>query len=356
MIIMNTTELLRTLCNAFGPSGCEDAVRDIIKEQISDICSDIKIDRLGNLIAHLSFGEGEKKKLMLSAHMDEVGFMVNEITDEGYLKFSTVGGISGAVLSGRRVVVGDEKTQANGIIASKAVHQKSKKEREEIPDVEKLLIDIGVDKDEEAKKFVSVGTFGTFAPNFSTFGKNNRMLSSKALDDRFGCAILIEVMRDLVKNPPKNLSLDLYFCFTVREEVGLSGARVAAQTICPDYAIVLETTAIADIPDVPESSRVAQVGDGGVVSLMDRSTIYSREMINIALETAKACDIAAQVKKYVSGGNDAGQIHKAGAGTKTLALSAPTRYLHSPVCVASLDDYEAMRALVLKMITSERFC
>lgn len=353
--ILNTTELLSTLCNAFGPSGCEDAVREIIKEQIADLPCEASIDKLGNLVAKLSFGDGKKKKLMLAAHMDEVGFMISEITDEGYLKFSPVGGISGAVLSGRRVVVGDEKKQVNGIIASKAVHQKSKKEREELPDEKKLLIDIGVDKDEEAKKYASVGSFATFAPNFKTFGKNNRMLASKALDDRFGCALLIEVMRELTKNPPKDLALDIYFCFTVREEVGLSGARVAAQNIEPDYAVVLETTAVADIADVPDCSRVASVGEGGVISLMDRSTIYPREMIDMALEVARENNIKAQIKKYVSGGNDAGHIHKSGAGVKTLALSAPTKYLHSPVCVASLDDYEAMLALILKMIISERF-
>ncbi len=351
---LDSTELLEALSNAFGPTGCEDAVADLIVSQIEDTGAEIKRDRLGNVIAKMSFGEGKKKKLMLSAHMDEVGFMVTEVTEGGYLKISNVGGIAGAVLSGRHVVVGDEKSQVNGVIASKAIHQKEKEERENAPKISSLFIDIGAKDGDEAKNYASVGTFGTFAPNFKRFGKDGCMLAAKALDDRLGCAILIEIMRRLANEKPESLPLELYFCFTTREEIGLSGAQVAAQTIAPDFSIVLETTAVADLPDVEEAKRVSKVGEGGTISLMDRSTIYGREIVDFALSTAKDHGIAVQVKKYVSGGNDAGHIHKSGAGVKTLALSAPTRYLHSPVCVASYNDYESMKALVYTMIMNWR--
>lgn len=347
---LDTIELIEALASAFGPTGCEDAVAELIEAQIDDLGAEIRRDRLGNVIAKMSFGEGEKKKLMISAHMDEVGFIVTEVTDGGYLKVTNVGGITGAVLSGRHVIIGDEKSQINGVIASKAIHQKEKEERENAPKISSLCIDIGANDADEAKKYADVGTFGTFAPNFKRFGKDGRLLASKALDDRFGCAIMIEIMRRLHKEAPASLPLELYFCFTTREEVGVSGAQVAAQTIAPDYSIVLETTAIADLPDVPEATRVSKVGEGGTISLMDRSTIYGRRIVDFALSTAKEHGIAAQVKKYVSGGNDAGHIHKSGVGVKTLALSAPTRYLHSPVCVASYDDYKSMRELVYTMI------
>ncbi len=350
--IIDSNELMRALCDTFGPSGCEDAVADLIEEQIKDTGAELHRDRLGNLIARMHFGD--RKKIMLSAHMDEVGFMVSEITEEGYLKFSNVGGISPTVLSGRHVVLETDNGYLNGVIASKAIHQKSREERETPTKVSALFIDIGAKDADEAKKYADVGSFATFMPNYKRFGKDDTLIAAKALDDRLGCALLIEVMRRLKEEAPAGLDLDLYFCFTVREEIGLSGAEVAANVIAPDYAIVLETTAVADLCDVPECSQVAKLGEGGAISLMDRSTIYDPEFVNIALDIAKEKDIKAQVKKYVSGGNDSGHIHKSGVGVKTLALSAPTRYLHSPVCVADWRDYEAMRELVYQMIITGR--
>lgn len=350
--ILSSYELLEALCNAFGPSGCEDAVADLIIEQLELIGYDYKRDTLGNVIVRTGNGNG-KKKLMLSAHMDEVGFMVTELTDKGYLKVGTVGGISKEVIAGKHVRVGDEKGQINGIIASKAIHHKSKDERKEAEDLKKLVIDIGATSKEEALELADIGTYVTFEPNFARFGKDGKMLHSKALDDRLGCALLLELLKKL-KDDKCTPILDLYFAFTVREEIGISGATVAANVIRPDYAIVLETTAVADIADVDTSKRVAALGEGGALSLMDRSTIYDKELITLALDIAKENSIKAQVKKFVSGGNDAGHIHKSGTGVRTLALSAPTRYLHSPNCVACYDDYESMLKLLYKFILTEK--
>ena len=174
-------------------------------------------------------------------------------------------------------------------------------------------------------------------------------MKGKALDDRLGCAVMIEAMRELY--PIKDeLYADLYFCFTVREEIGISGARVAAQNVAPDFAIVLETTAVADIANVKETSKVAKQGDGGAISLMDRSTIYDKGFINMALELSKEKNIPVQVKKYVSGGNDAGHIHKSGVGVRSLAISIPTRYLHSGNCVAYYGDYESARDIAYELL------
>ena len=350
--ILSSVELLEALSGAFGPSGCEDTVAKLILEQTSDLGLSPTIDRLGNVCFCLGKDE-EKKKIMLCAHMDEVGFMVTEITDKGYLKFGNIGGISPEVIAGRHVLVGDENRQICGVIASKAVHHKTSEDRLKPEKKEKLVIDIGAKNKDEAKELADVGTFVTFAPNFSRFGKDGRMLHSKALDDRLGCSLLIELLRKL-KKIENVLPLEVHICFTTREEVGISGATVAANVIRPDYAVVLETTAVADLPDVAENSRVATVGEGGALSLMDRSTIYDRELINTALDVAKENGIKVQVKKFVSGGNDAGHIHKSGTGVRALALSAPTRYLHSPNCVACLDDYDAMLDLLYKFIFTEK--
>lgn len=341
-------DLLRELCLLFGPSGCEDDVREFIKEKAKGICDEMYVDRLGNLITKIN--GGGKSKIMISAHMDEVGFMINEITDKGYLKFDTLGGIDTRVLSGKNVTIeANDGTKLKGLITSKAIHHKKRSERLDLVPITSMYIDIGVASKEDAEKYVSIGSFGTFDSEFYTFGENGRKIKSKALDDRLGCAVMLSAMAELY--PIKDtLKADLYFCFTTREEIGLSGAQVAAQTVSPDFAIVLETTAVADIASVGEASRVAIQGEGGAISLMDRSTIYDREFVEFALDTAKECGIKAQIKKYVSGGNDAAHIHKSGVGVRTVAISAPTRYLHSPACVADTEDFRSMCELVPAML------
>lgn len=350
---LDEIELLRRLCLAFGPSGCEDAVRERITEEIRDCCDELYTDRLGNLIARISPKAPTEKtpRLMLSAHMDEVGFMVTAITEEGYLKFDTVGSIDPGVLCGKNVTVGDETDRKSGLIASKAIHHKSREERLDITKITSMLIDIGAKDREDASQYCSIGSYGTFDSEFYCFGSGEELIKSKALDDRLGCAVLIRVMRAIYEEKPQSMP-HLYFCFTVREEVGISGAQVAAQVIQPDYAVVLETTAVADLAEVAPASQVAHLGEGGAISLMDRSTIYDRAFVDAALGLARAHDIPVQIKQFVSGGNDAAHIHKSGVGVRTLALSAPCRYLHSPACVAHRKDYDAMYRLLEQIIRS----
>ena len=343
----NGTELLRDLCLAFGPSGFEGDVRELIRPRAEAVADRVTVDKMGDLIALMQFGDvkaQDRKKIMISAHMDEVGFMIADVRDDGMLTFGCVGGIDPSVLAGRKVTVGNENGFMHGVICSKAIHHKSPEERETPIKARKMYIDVGADKKEDIEEKIAVGDFGTFDSEFYTFGKGGRTIKAKALDDRMGCAAMLEIMDSLKLDAPKQ-NIDVYFCFTVREEIGYSGAGCVASKLHPDYAIVLESTAIGDLPETEPCRRVADVGKGGVISIADRSTIYDRNFVDTAFDIAKQNGIAAQLKRYVSGGNDAGHIHKSDGGVKALALSVPTRYLHSPSCVATLDDYEAVRDL-----------
>ncbi len=342
---MNSLELIKKLCDAFGPSGCEREVAKTIKEKISDIAPDAFFDKMGNLIAIMRFGNKDAKqrtRIMVCAHTDEVGFMINEIKENGYLGFYTVGGINESVMAGRHVKVLGKNGYLHGVIASKAIHHKDKEERKKAVSADSLYIDIGAKDKNDAMLYVNVGDFATFASDFYEFGDG--YIKGKAIDDRMGCASLVEMMYSLSENPPTE-NIDVFCCFTVREEIGLSGAKTASFAIHPDVAVVLECTAVADIADTDPSRQVAVTGEGVAVSIMDRSTIYDRELVHLALCVAEKNGIKAQVKKYVSGGNDAGSIHKSADGVRTLALSVPTRYLHSSSCVAHMNDYKAQKEL-----------
>lgn len=349
--IFRDVALIEKLSNTFGPSGCEENVAHFIRSQINGFCDEMTTDKLGNLIAVIR-GQNKsmpRKKLMLAAHMDEVGFMISYIEEDGTLKFNNIGGMDPRVLCGRRVRILSGDRFISGIIAAMPIHLQSKEMRAELTPADKMYIDIGADNREESAALCGLGDFATFDSEFVTFGENEYRIKGKALDDRMGCALLIEAMREIY-NEKRPEFFDLYFAFTVREEVGLSGAATAAYSISPDYSIVLESTAVADIAGVSEHSRVAKLGGGGTLSLMDNGTIYNRDFFDFALDCAKRHNIDCQVKQYVSGGNDAAHIHKSRAGVKTIALSAPTRYLHSASCVADIRDYHAMGKLVVSLI------
>lgn len=340
-------ELLCELCRTFGPTGSEETVAKVIFEKLDKLGYKYEYDRMGNVIVHIC--AEDKPQLMVSAHMDEVGFIINDITDDGYLKFSPLGGIDPRVLCGKHVTIeGKDGSFIPGVIASKAIHHQTADERKTATPIKNMYIDIGAANKEEAEKLTEVGNSGTFDSEFVVFGENGAFIKGKAIDDRLGCADMLYVLEGI---KGKELPVDAYFCFTVREEIGLSGARTAAQTIAPAYSVVLESTAVADLPSVPENSRVATLGQGGAISLRDRSTIYDRGFVDFALKLAEKKEIPVQLKRYVSGGNDAGHIHKSGSGVKALAISAPSRYIHSPACVVSKKDYLSMGELLYAIVT-----
>lgn len=327
-------ELIKELCLLPGISGRENAVRDYIIEQIKDY-AEYSIDPLGNLLVFKKGKNPAKNKVMLDAHMDEVGLIVTAITSEGYLRFTKVGGVDSRVILGRTVKVGEKAV--NGVIGIKPVHLVDKKEEDSIPKADDLYIDIGAKSREEAMEYVHLGDSVWFESDFVEFGEG--FVKAKALDDRAGCAILVEMIKS-------ELEYDMWFSFSVQEEIGTRGAQTAAFTIAPDYAIAVETTTAADISGVKDEKRVCICGKGGTVSFMDRSTLYSKELFDKAFEIAEKNSIPCQPKTMVAGGNDSGAIHKSRGGVRVLTVSIPCRYLHSPSCVIKLDDAKESLRLV----------
>lgn len=320
-------ELLKELCLINGTSGDEILVRQAIIEKIKDFC-DYRVDNLGNLIAFCKGKKSSGKKLMIAAHTDEVGFIVTYINSDGTLCFNEVGGIDTTVAIGRQVTVGNG---INGVIGSTAVHNLSREQREKPPKYGDMYIDIGADSKEEAEKLVRLGDSVYFDSEFVELGGN--CVKSKAIDDRAGCAIMIQLIREGVE-------YDTYFVFNVQEEVGLRGSTVSSFSVAPDFAIVLEATTASDIDGVSGAKKVCSLGKGPVVGFMDRSTVYDKELYRMAFESAENLGIPCQTKTMIAGGNDSGAIHKSRGGVRTIAVSVPCRYIHSPSCVINKEDFE----------------
>lgn len=331
-------ENLKELCELNGVSGGENKVREYIIDKIKDK-ADYSVDKLGNIIAFKKGLTVPKNKIMIDAHMDEVGLIITSIQSDGTLTFAEVGGIDPSVVIGRQVTVGAE--ELNGVVGAKAVHNLSADEREQPAKMESLYIDIGAADREEAEKYIALGDYAYFISEYTEFG--NDVIKAKAIDDRFGCALMIDLINS-------ELPYDLYFTFTVQEEIGLRGAKTAAYTVNPDIAIAVEATTAADIDGVAEQKQVCKMGNGAVVSFMDRGTMYNRDLYNIAFEQAKKKNIPCQTKSVIAGGNNSGAIHTTRGGIKTIAVSVPCRYLHSASSVANKNDMKACADMVNAII------
>jgi endoglucanase len=321
-----------------GVSGNEEQVRKYIEEQVEKYGLEHMTDTIGNLIVKAG-GKGGDLKVMLAAHMDEVGLIVNRITDEGKLKFAAVGGFDTRILTGQHVRVGDAKIP--GVIGYKSIHLQEKKERESAVKLKDLYIDIGAKDKADAEKYIKLGDYAAFSSEPVLFGQNR--LKAKALDDRAGCAVLL----DLVK---EKWPFELYACFTVQEEIGLRGARVAAKRVAPDIAVVLEGTTSADAPEVSGHEISTETGKGPALTFIDRTSIADSMLLKHFESTAKNESIPFQWKQTVSGGNDAGKIQVSGSGVRVLSVSVPCRYIHSPVSVLDINDLENMKKLVKKAL------
>ncbi len=332
-------ELIKEISAISGISGRENAVREYIIKKIEG-CAEYRVDPLGSLIVFKKGKKTANKKVMLDAHMDEVGFIITGITADGCLRFAKVGGVDTRVALGRSVKVG--KDGISGVLGAKPIHLLEKDEEDTMPKNDDLYIDIGASSREEAEKYVAPGDAAWF--DCATFEMGDGFLKSKALDDRVGCAVLIEMIRS-------ELEYDTWFSFSVQEEVGLRGAGPAAYGIDPDYALALETTTAADITGVKDEKRVCICGKGPAVSFMDRTTVYDRSLFDTAFAVAAENGIPCQVKTFVSGGNNSGAIHKVRCGVKSLTLSVPCRYLHSPSCVIKYSDAESCLKLAKALAT-----
>lgn len=335
-MIMIDLKLLEKLCLTSGVSGDEENIREITLSQIKDYADKIEIDNLGNIIVLKKGLQRADKTLMVSAHMDEVGLIATYITDDGYIKFSTVGGIDKKILLGKKVFIGSKKIP--GVIGVKPIHLLESSERLKTIKVENLYIDIGAKDKKQSLQYVSPGDYVCFDASFKI---NGNMVMSKALDDRIGCLILI----DLIK---KDLPFDVCFSFVTQEEIGLRGSTVASFKINPDSAIVVEATTAADIHG--NDNKVCSINEGAVVPFMDRATVYNRDYYKLAFSLAQKYKIKIQTKNAITGANDAGSIHKSREGVKTIAVSVPCRYLHSAYTLASIEDIENTENLVFRLI------
>ncbi|KXG74232.1 putative aminopeptidase YsdC [Fervidicola ferrireducens] len=321
-------ELVKKLTEAFGPSGEENKIREVILDEIKDYADEVRVDVLGNIIARKK-GAGEK--LMLAAHMDEVGVIVTNIDDKGFLRFSNIGGISPFTLIGERVVF------ENGTVGVFGMEK-----MDDIKDLKlnKMFIDIGARTKEEAQKKVRIGDKAVYYRNCDIIGD---YVTAKALDDRAGCAVLIKVLQNV-----KSSRFDTYFVFTVQEEVGLRGAKTSAFGIGPDLAIAVDVTKTGD---TPESEKMAvELGKGPAVKIMDRSVICHPKIREMLIDSAEKNNIPYQLEVLEMGGTDTGAIHLTKDGVPSGCLSIPTRYIHTPSEMASIDDMEKAVELLLYVL------
>lgn len=334
-------ETVKALCSLSGVASFEDPVRDYLIKEAKPYADDMRVDAMGNLIIFKKGAKSTGNKLMLCAHMDEVGLIIKRITDDGYLKFAPIGGIDRRVLLGKRVFVGWNRVP--GIIGLKAVHLTTAEERGKVPRIEEYYLDIGAKSKEEAEALVTRGDFAVFDNECLEFG--NGMFKAKAIDDRVGCAVMLKMMQ-------RNLPMDCVFAFTVQEEVGTRGAFGAAFSVTPEIALVLETTTAADLPGIKGQKRVCVPGQGPVISLMDGGTIYDKELFQLMCDTADSAGIPWQVKHYIAGGNDSRAIQRTKSGVRVAGLSAAVRYLHAPTSVGAVKDFEQMLTLTAAFVAA----
>ena len=334
-------EMLKRLCAARGVSGDEEEVAELLVELCTPLADSVERDALGNVIAFKKGYSGEKT-VLVDAHMDEVGLYVNSIGDDGMIRFVSLG-IDPRVINGRRVLVGANRVL--GVVGVKPIHLQSAEERRVAPPVERQYIDIGAKDSAEARKHVKVGDTVVFESEFVEFGDG--FIKARALDNRLGCAIVLEAMN---QKPYYNT----YFLFSVLEESGGHGARVATQAIKPDIAVVIDTTSAADHIEKPLQARAAILGAGTVIFLMESTTYYNPSSVQKVKEIANASEVKYQHKSVTLGGLNSGSIQRTAGGVETVAIATPCRYIHSGACTVKLSDVEETRKLMAALLASER--
>jgi putative aminopeptidase FrvX len=331
--------LLEELSNAFGPSGCEDEVRRTLARALHGKVDELQTDALGNLIAFKrGTGPEPRLKVMVDAHTDEVGLMITRIEKNGLLGFRAVGGIDERLLPAKSVVVGQDRIQ--GVILAPPIHLTKPEQRKQVIKIDQLVIDIGATSQDEAKGIVKVGDYAAFDTRFQVLSQDGwRTVKGKAFDDRAGCAAAAALAEE-------EYPVDLYLSFSAQEEVGLRGARVAAFRIEPDVAFALEGTVCDDTPKKEDVSPTSELGKGPAITLMDHSFIADKRLVRLLTETAETEGIPYQFKQPGVGGTDAGAIHLTRAGVPSVAVAVPCRYIHAPVSMASLNDFDNLITLV----------
>ncbi|MFQ5943854.1 MAG: M42 family metallopeptidase [Anaerolineales bacterium] len=338
--------LLKILTEAVGVSGAEGEVRGIVREHVEPRADDVRTDAMGNLLV-VRKGPGRRRlRVMLAAHMDEVGLMIISVGSEGELKFETVGNLDSSQLLGKPVWVGKERIP--GVIGAKPLHLASKDELKQIVKAKSMAIDIGATKKQTAEGKVTIGSPAAFA---TPFHRVRGTVRAKALDNRIGVAILAE----LLEHPPEGIELQA--AFTVQEEVGLRGARIAAHALNPDVAIALDCTPAKDLPswDGEENAHYnARLGQGPAIYAADARTIAHPGLLRHLVETAEASTIPYQIRQPGGGGTDAGTIHLTREGIPSISVSVPARYIHTAYGIASVADWRNTVRLIHTAISSLR--
>jgi putative aminopeptidase FrvX len=336
-------QLLERLSNAFGPSGNEEDVAAILKENIDSFADKTIEDKLGNI---LFYHEGKKNRprIMLSAHMDEVGFIVTFIEETGFLRFDTLGSITNNVLPGQRVLLRGNNGYLKGIVGTKPPHIMTPEEQNKMIPKEDLFIDIGAESSDQAnKKGADIGMLGVFDVEFADLG--NGYYRGKALDDRVGCTVVAETFKALKDSPCGVVAVG-----SVQEELGMRGAKTAAWQVEPDYGLALEGTFVADVPGTRPDRVSSKIKGGPVLTIMDRTVFAHPQVLKALIKAGKDKTIPFQFKKVPVGGTDAGAIQLTRAGVPSGTVAVPCRYIHGPASIAHIDDLRNTKRLVTEFV------
>lgn len=337
---MTLIETLEKLSNACGVTGREEEVADLMKKLLKPHVDEVKEDNLGNIIG-LRKGKKNAPRVMLAAHMDEIGLLVKIITKRGFLRFSKIGGIDDRILLAQKVLVNTEKGPLHGIIGSRPPHIQKEEERKRVIPWDELFVDIGASSYEEAKKMgVKIGDAVSFDAKFAEISKN--VVIGKAFDDRIGCAIMIEALKLLTKT-----ECTIYGVGTVQEEVGLRGATTSAFSICPDIGIALDVTVAGDTPGVKKVEAPIATRKGPALTIADSGMIVPSKILRLLINAAEQSKIPYQLETGLAGSTDAARIQLTKEGIPSGVISVPTRYIHSPISMLNMEDAEkAVKLLV----------
>jgi len=338
-------DLLRRLCETPGISGFEERIQGLVQKELEKVTDEVKIDKLGNVIAIKRAtkvtSKSSPKKVMLAAHMDEIGFMVSFIDKDGFLRFSPVGGFDPKTLIAQRVILHGVR-DIGGVIGSKPIHILDEEERKKIPKIKDLFIDVGLNK-EEVSRLVKPGDFITLDRNFKEL--NDKIVTAKAFDDRVGVYIMLEALKQI-----KEHEVDIYAVATTQEEVGLRGAMVSSFFIEPDVGIALDVTIASDLPGSKEEEVITSLGGGTAICLMDSYTISNKRLVEFLRRIAEENNIKYQTDILLGGGTDAGAIQRSKTGVPVCTISVPTRYVHSVVEMCHKEDIENSVHLIVKFL------
>ena len=319
--------LLEKLSNASGVSGYETEIRQVIKDELSSHVDELYTDSIGNLFA-VKKGNEDGPRVMVAAHMDEIGLFIDSIDSNGFVKFRKIGGIDDRVLLSRHLYIGEKRSP--GVVGMKPIHLQKSGDRGKVIGSDDMFIDVGATSKDEAGKSVKPEDTAIFATKFSQSGD---ILRGKAFDDRAGCGVLIELLK-------RGCSFTIYGAFTVQEELGLRGGKVAAYALDPDFGFALEGTTAGDTPTKRDVSPSTNMGAGPAVTIMDGTTVSDRRLVDLLADTAKKENIPYQFKRTITGGTDAGAMNRTREGVPSVTVSVPVRYIHAPVGMMRLSDFE----------------